>query len=172
MKTSRVFALVAAALVVGFLAARWCAAQSLQQPSSKEPVSYDFGAMQQLASFVSYLVGTKQTNTLQRFNDYMNASLASHCYSDLGVTLAILQRLRDGHTNDAYELLEGRVDADIISFVASYRELPASAREQPGLKLLERARDYRIKFPFKHRYQNVDDGVANAFKILDEKATK
>jgi hypothetical protein len=172
MKTSNAFALAAAALAVGFLTARWCIAQPSNQPPAKEPASYDFGALQQLASFVSYLQATKQTNTLQRFNDYSNASITSQQYSDLGVTLVILQRLRDGRTNDAYELLEGRIDSDIIGFVASYRELPASVREQPGLKLLERARDYRIKFPFKHRYQNVDDGVADAFKILGEKTTK
>jgi len=172
MKTSRTFALVAVALVVGFLAARWCAAQSPQQQPAKEPASYDFGALQQLESFVSYLQDTKQTNILQRYNDLSNASIASQHYADLGVTLAILQRLRDGRTNQAYELLEGRVDTDIIGLVASYRELPASLRDQTSLKVLGYAKDYRAKFPFKHRYQNVDDGVADAFKILDEKTTK
>src|SRR4051794_5292978 len=169
MKTPRAFALAAAALVVGFLAARWSVAQPSNQPSSKEPASYDFGAMQQLASFVSYLQDTKQTNVLQRFNDYSTASLASQHYADLSVTLAILQRLRDGRTNQALELLEGRLDSDIFGFVGSYRQLPASVRDQPGLKLLGQTRDYRTKFPFKHRYPNVDKGVADAFKILDEK---
>ncbi|MGA2542891.1 MAG: hypothetical protein ABSG78_15180 [Verrucomicrobiota bacterium] len=172
MKTSRAFALAAAALIAGFLMARLCVAQPSNQPFAKEPASYDFGALQQLASFASYLQDTKQTNTLQRFNDFLSASTASQLGADLGVTLAILQRLRDGRTNEAYELLEGRFDTDIIGFVASYRELPASAREQPGLKVLGWARDYRVKFRFKHRYANVDDGVAEAFKILDEKTTK
>jgi hypothetical protein len=165
MKTSRVLALTAIALAAGFLTARWCAAQSQPQ----KPKAYDFGALEQLTSFVSYLQDTKQTNTLQRFNDYSNASLASGHYADLGATLNILQRLRDGRTNQAYELLEGQLDVAIIGFVSSYRELPASAREQPGLKVLQQARDYRAKFPFKHRYPNVDEGVADAFKILDGK---
>jgi hypothetical protein len=169
MKTSRAFALAAAALAAGFLAARWCTAQPSNQPPAKVPASYDFGALQQLDSFVTHLQDTKQTNTLQRFNDYMNASLASQHYSDLGVTLAILQRLRDGRTNQAYELLEGRLDTDIVGFVRSYRELPVSAREQPGLKALGWTRDYRTKYPFKHRYPEVDEGVADAFKILDER---
>ena len=169
MKTSRAFALAAAALVVGFFAARLCFAQPSGQTPLKEPASYDFGALQKLTSFVTYLEDTKQTNTLQRFNDYTTASLASHHYADLGVTLAILQRLRDGRTNQAYELLEGRLNTDIVGFVASYRELPASVRDQPGLKVLGQARDYRAKYPFKHRYPSVDEGVADAFKILDEK---
>jgi hypothetical protein len=172
MKTSRAFALVAAALVAGFLTARWCAAQPSNQPSSKEPASYDFGALQQLESFLTYLQDTKQTNILQRFNDYSNASLASRHYADLGVTLAILQRLRDGRTNQAYELLEGNLDADIIGFAASYRELPASLRGQTSLKVLGWARDYHAKHPSQHPSQIIDDGVANAFKILDDKTTK
>jgi hypothetical protein len=169
MKISRAFALAAATLVVGFFAARWCFAQPSGPSTREDATCYDFGAMQQLEAFVSHLQDTKQTNTLQRFNDYTTASLASRNYADLGVTLAILQRLRDGRTNDAYELLEGRLSTDIIGFVASYRELPASAREQPGLKVLGQARDYRAKFPFKHRYSNVDEGVTDAFKILDAK---
>jgi hypothetical protein len=169
MKTSRAFALTAAALAVGFLAARWCAAQPSNQPPAKEPASYDFGALQQLASFVTYLQDTKQTNILQRYHDLSTASFALQHYADLGMTLAILQRLRDGRTNQAYELLEGRLDTDLIGFVASYRELPASAREQPGLKVLGWAKDYRAKYPFKHRYPNVNEGVADAFKILEEK---
>jgi len=76
MKTSRAFALAAAALVTGFLAAHWFGAQAPQKPASKEPASYDFGALQRLESFVSYLHDTKQTNTLQRFNDYSTASLS------------------------------------------------------------------------------------------------
>jgi hypothetical protein len=135
----------------------------------KQPASYDFGALQRLESFVTYLQDSKQTNILQQFNDYMNASLASRHYADLGATLNILQRLRDGRTNEAYELLEGQLNTDIIGFVRSYRELPASAREQPGLKVLGQAKDYRAKYPFKHRYPSVDEGVADAFKTLDEK---
>jgi hypothetical protein len=172
MKTSSALALAAAALIAGFLMARWRVAQPSNLTPTKEPTSYDFGALQQLTSFVSYLQDAKQTNTLQRFNDCLNASHASQQYADLGVTLGILQRLRDGRTNQAYELLEGQLDGDIILFAESYHELPASLRNQTSLKVLGYAKDYRAKFPFKHRYQNVDDAVVDAFKILDEKTTK
>jgi len=169
MKTSRAFGLAAAALAIGFLAARWCAAQPSNQPPAREPASYDFGALQQVESFVTHLQNTGQTNTLQRFNDYLNASIAARHYADLGMNLAILQRLRDGRTNQVYELLEGRLNSDIIGFVASYRDLPASQREQPGLKVLGLVRDYRAKHPFKFPYPNMNDKVADAFKVLDEK---
>lgn len=88
------------------------------------------------------------------------------------MTAAILQRLRAGRTNEAYELLEGRLDSDVISFAASYRELPKPLQEQGSLNVLGYAKEYRARNPFKHRYRNVDDGVANAFKILDGNATK
>jgi hypothetical protein len=172
MKPSIAFALAGGALVFGILIARWCPAQTSDASAKKEQPTYDFGALQQLTSFVSYLQDTKQTNTLQRFNDYMNASVASRNYADVGVTLGILQRLRDGRTNGAYELLEGQLDTAIIGFVGCYRELPVSAQRQPGLKVLQQARDYRAKFPFKHRYADVDTAVGDAFKVLDEKSAK
>lgn len=169
MKTSRAFALAVTTLAVGFLAARWCGAQQSNQSPRKETPATDFGALQRLEGFVAYLQSSKQTNTLQRFNEYLNASLASQNYADIGGTLAILQRLRDGRTNSAFELLEGRLSTDIVGFVASYRELPEPLRNQSSLKILQLARDYRTKFPFQHRYPNVDEGVADAFKVLDDK---
>lgn len=168
MKTTHALALTATALITGFLMAHWCAAQS-STTTRKEPLSYDFGALHQLETFVSCLHDSKQTNILKKFDDYSNATMAAREYADLGMNLAILQRLRDGRTNQAYELLEGRLDSDIIGFVASYRKLSESAKDQPGLKVLGSARDYRAKHPFKHQYPNVDEGVAEAFQILDEK---
>ena len=169
MKTARTCIFIAAAIVAGFLAARWCAAQPSERLPSKQPRNYDFGALEKLEAFVAHLQDTRQTDTLQRFNDLETASLTSRQFADLGVTLAILQRLRDGRTNEAYELLEGRLDTDILGFVRGYRELPSSSQDQRSLKTLERAREYRAKYLFKHRYPNVDEGVAEAFKLLDEK---
>jgi hypothetical protein len=172
MKKSRAFALAAATLVIGFLVARWCAAQSTPEQASEERTNGDFGAMDQLASFVSYLQETGQTNTLERFNRYSNSSLALHQYSDLGVTLAVLQRLRDGRTDQACRLLEISLDGDIVGFATSYRQLPASLQEQGSLAVLARARDYRAKYPSDTQSQIISNGIADAFKILDQQAAK
>jgi hypothetical protein len=172
MKISRGFILISAALVLGFLAARWCAAQSANPQSARETKGDYAVAVRQLESFVTYLQETKQTNVLERFNNYMNTSLATQQSADLGLTLAILQRLRDGRTNSAMELLEGRLNSDITGFVAVYRELPTSLREKMSLKPLAYAREYRVKFPFKHKYPIVDEGVVEALKVLDEKPAK
>lgn len=153
----------------GLLATRWGAAQSTNPASAKKTKTYDFGALEQMGSFCSYLQETKQTNALERFNVYAGASTASQQYADLGLTLAILERLRSGRTNEAYELLEGQLNSEVIGFVACYRELPRALQEQGSLKVLKAARDYRGKHPFKHRYREVDAGVVEAFRILDEK---
>jgi hypothetical protein len=172
MKTARSLAFVTAALLIGFFAARWSAAQTATPPARAESkTDYNFG-LRELESFVSYLQDTGQTNALQRFRNYSNASLVSQKSADLGMNVAILQRLRDGRTNEAMALLENKVSGDIVGFVASYRELPASVREKVSLKPLELARDYRARFPFKHRYPNMDEGVVEALKILDAKTAK
>jgi hypothetical protein len=155
-----------AALSIGFLAAHWCAAAPSNPPPAKEPASYDFGAVQQLDSFVTYLQDTGQTNILHRFDDYSNASLASQEYSDLGMTLHLLKELRNGQTNQVVRLLEGRLDADVIAVAAAYRQLPPATRDQTSLKVFARAKDYRAQYP---SVLQMDDAMASAFKILDGK---
>jgi hypothetical protein len=172
MKKSRAFALATVALIIGFLVARWCTAQPAPQQTGEKRDNYDFGAMDQLASFVSYLQETGQTNTLERFNRYLNSSLASRQYADLGTALVVLQRLRDGRTDQACNLLEISLNGDIVGFATSYRQLPTSLREQTSLKLLSWAKDYRAKYPFHDQSQIVNDGVTSAFKILDEQTAK
>ena len=173
MKTSRVFALIVLALSFGFAAARWCAAQTEVPAPSQRPVTGDSSpALDRLNALVSYLESNRQTNALKLFDEYSNASLAQRHSADIGVTLHILMVLREGRTNDAVELLEGRLDTDIFGFAASFRELPEAQREWLGLHSLSEARRYRSKFPHKHRYQNVDDGVAQAFELLDKKSVK
>jgi hypothetical protein len=157
------------ALVIGFLAARWYYVQAPNQPSAKKSQSYDFGALQQLESFMAYLQKTGQTNTLQKFNDYTMASLANQFSGEMAVNLIVLQELRSGRTNQAYTLLEHELDSDIVGFVGSYRQLPPSARELGSLAILQKARDYRAKYPFPS-YPGGDQAVADAFKILDEKS--
>jgi hypothetical protein len=169
MKTSRVFVLTAAALVVGFITARWCMAQPAHQPPSKESATDDYIGLHQLESFVGYLQDTKQTNTLQRFNDYANVTIVSRSSADLGIRLHILYDLRSGRTNEAIRMLELQMRSDVVGFAASYRELPAEVREKVGLTAFKEARDYCRKYPAKSGQPDLDQILANAFKLLDDK---
>src|SRR4051794_33612595 len=106
MKTSRIFVLTAVALAVGFATACWCMAQTSRQSSNKQLNTDDYIGLHQLESFVSYLQETKQTNVLQRFNEYANITVVSRASADLGVRLHILSDLRRGRTNEAIRMLE------------------------------------------------------------------
>src|SRR5262249_34986741 len=105
MKTSRVLGLVATALIVGFMASRWGFAQPAQQPSENKSTTDSFIGVHELESFVTYLQDTKQTNTLKRFNDYLNVTIASQHYAELGGRLRILEHIRNGRTNEAIRML-------------------------------------------------------------------
>jgi hypothetical protein len=171
MKTTRTFVLIASMFCVCLIAAWWCSAQS-SAPSKKPITGNSNPALDRLTALVSYLEANKQTNALKLFNEYSSASLAQQHSADMGVTLHILMALREGRTTNAIELLEGRLDTDIIGFAASYKEMPKTDREWLSLHSLSEAHWYRDKFPHKHRYQNVDDGVAEAFQLLPKKSEK
>ncbi|MDB6124383.1 MAG: hypothetical protein JWQ71_3376 [Pedosphaera sp.] len=171
MKTTRTFVLIATVFSVGLTAAWWCSAQS--STPAKKPVTGDSNpALDRLTALVSYLEASKQTNALKLFNEYSSTSIALQHAADMGATLHILKALREGRTTNAIELLEGRLDTDIIGLAASFKEMPEAQQEWLGLHSLSEARWYRDKYPHKHRYQNVDDGVAQAFELLPKKSEK
>jgi hypothetical protein len=165
------FVWIIPAFCVGRIAAWWCSAQS-STPTKKAVNGESNPALDRLAALVSCLEANKQTNALKLFNEYSGASIALQHSADMGVMLHILMALRQGRTTNAIELLEGRLDNDIITFAASFREMPQAQREWFGLHELYEARWYRDKFPLKHRYQNVDDGVAQAFELLPKQSGK
>jgi hypothetical protein len=172
MKTSRVFIFVAMALVLGFLATRWCFAQPADGSSNKQSKEDYYIGLNELTSFVNYLEETKQTNTLKRFNDYCNATIVSQHNANLGVRLHVLDHLRNGRTNEAMRLLELQMKSDVVGFAASYRELPPSIREKVGMTAMREARDYCKKYPATGSATNVDQYLENAFTVLDAKATR
>lgn len=170
MNTSRISFLVIFALCAGFFVARWAAAQSSSQPSSKELIAANSNlAFDQLTLLLANLNETNQTNTLRLFNDYANAMIALQMQSEMIEKLLVLNSLRSGLTNQVIGLLEQGMTADVVGFVNSYRELPASQREKLDLKSLKKVRDYCNKFQVKSSDCNIDEFVTNAFKLLDVK---
>lgn len=169
MNKLNTFALVSLSAVIGFLAAQW----SIAQPAthSTNATTDPYFAMDQLESFVGYLQDNNQTNILSRFNVYSDATIVSQMSADMGVTAAILMRVRDGRTNDVIKLLESRLTADAVGFSTSYRQLPVSIREKVSLLPLKKAREYCAKFKVKEHDAELDKIVANAFNLLDEKSS-
>jgi hypothetical protein len=167
MKSTRIFVLIGFVTVISLAAACWCVAQT-SAPATK-PVTGDSNPeLDRLTALVSYLETEKQTNALKLFYEYANASLAQQHSADMGVTLHVLMALRDGHTNEAMALLEGRLDVDIVGFATSYMELPNTQQEWLGVRSLSDAKWYRDKFSREDAYGS----VAQAFKLLDKKSRK
>lgn len=171
MKTTHTITLVASLVCAAVGGAWWLTAQS--SDPAKKPVTREGNPVQdQLTALVSSLKANNQTNALKLFNEYTSSSLALQHSADMGVTLRILMALREGRTTNAIELLEGTLDSDIIGFAANYKDMPEAQRQWLGLHSLSDARWYRDKYPHKHRYQSVDEGVAQAFELLPEESKK
>ena len=168
MKRARTIVSLGLIAVLGLGFVWWCVAET-NTPAKRPVTGADNPALDRLTALVSYLETNKQTNALNLFNEYSNASLALQHSAEIGRTLHILMALREGRTTNAIELLEGSLDTRIIGFTASFRELPKDQQQWLGAHSLSEARWYRNKYPHKHRYPSVDEGVADAFKILDEK---
>ena len=171
MKTTRTFILVALALILGFATARWCAAQTYA-PDRKPLTGQSNPALDRLEALVSYLEANKQTNAMELFNQYSSASIAQENSADMGMTLHVLMAVREGRTNDVITLLESKLNGDIVSFAASYKELPKDQQEWLGLNVLSQAHLYRNKFPYQTRSQLEYDSLTRAFQLLDKKDTK
>ena len=61
--------------------------------------------------------------------------------------LASLNRLRAGKTNDVIELLEIRLNGEMLALEIILEEIPPHRRDTNSVSLLERARAYRAAHP-------------------------
>jgi hypothetical protein len=128
--------------------------------------------VEEVIRFVDHLEAAKLTNALALFHRYEAARGAQDCATHIGTEVAILQNLRDGRTNSALELLEGSLNYSLIGLAERYKELGAPQRETYYLKMAQLAREYRAKCPFKSRYPEVDQRVAEAFNTLGQRSAK
>jgi hypothetical protein len=172
MKTAFTFTLLGMALCIGFLAARWSEAEPAGKTPSQELTTNDDLAVKEYESLVNYLSDTKQTNALKQLNDCLSDSRALQHAANVSVTLSILKGLRNGRTNQTLQFLEWHLDMEIAMFGSEYDNLPASIQKQMDLRALQRARDYRARFPFMNPDPNLAEDASNTFTILDRKNSK
>jgi hypothetical protein len=172
VKAARIFACGALVLIGGVFCARWSLAQTAGKPASQQKAAHSNVALDQLVGFVTHLENTGQTNTLRLFNDYSHAFLAQQHSADLGTTAWILLRLREGRTNEAIRVLEGRLKTDAVGFASSYRDLPGPLRQKLSLTSLGHARDYCKQYQVKTSNAEIAQIEAEAFALLDVKNPK
>lgn len=91
--------------------------------------------------------------------------------ADISVEVRVLEHLRGGRTNDAISELERKLDGDLSWLGYGLDVMDPATRREAGvvyLKALQRAKDYRIKFPRSTGVPQLDNGVEHAFSHLDE----
>jgi len=87
--------------------------------------------------------------------------------SDAVMSVAELKMLRAGSNTNASELLEIRLDGDLVGltpFLADRREFD---RDPSNIKALQKVRDYRTQYPRKSGSPELDAGADKAFDLLN-----
>jgi len=106
------------------------------------------------------------------YNRLTSRLLIGSLTSDAITTVDDLRRLRAGDATNVVELLEIKLDGDLIgldTFLADPREF---TRDPLYVKSLQKVRDYRTEFPHKTDSPDVDRGVAEAFTLLDAQTNR
>jgi hypothetical protein len=164
LKLPRYYTFIVLALCIAFFAARGSRANPVHETSGKDDLY-----IQELDSLQNYLNDTGQTNALRQLNHILAHNRAMQDDVDLSMTVTILQGLRDGKTNEMLRFFENRLDARVAVFGSEYHALPIAYQKQMNLKPLQRAWDYRAKFPLMKPDPVWGVDMTNAFQILDGK---
>jgi hypothetical protein len=155
MKILRFLLVGAVALTLIIALHERSSAQSTNLTQDQEPID-------KLTSLVVSLTKRGDTNTVAKISDLFSAMERQRGATDASFDVRLLTALRSGKTNDAIELLETRLDGAVMTF--SYD------RDTKYDKLLERAKEYRSKYPHKSGTPEIDAAVARAFDSLPMKS--
>jgi hypothetical protein len=170
MKKSHLCILLAC-LTVGLLALCWSRAQTPSHPlkvidsTGKEIHTL---MLDQHNALIGYLEAAGQTNALELLRQYRCSYSADLASSELGDTVAVLQCLRAGRTNQAIQLLEQRLSRYANLLLNSYGCLSPTNRERVKLESLERARDYFAEFPPPTWGAEMEEGVNSILRLSEE----
>ena|SRR6266566_6451206 len=167
MKQSRLILSTVLAASIGLLAARWSSAQTKTQAPSKQA---DTGiALHQLELLVAHLEAKKDTNAIEQLSDYQHALDGQQASAAIGTNIRlILQKLREGRTQEVIDWQESRLASDAITLYASYNQITPAVREKLSLESLGYVRDYFAKYPRTNQTAVQKEGLAKAFELLDQ----
>ena len=85
--------------------------------------------------------------TSRFYQGHLNQFAADSAAAGVGSAYSALHRLRDGRTNDAIELLEIDLDGHMLALESMLEEVPQRGHNTNSVRLLERARAYRVAHP-------------------------
>jgi hypothetical protein len=96
----------------------------------------------------------------------------SGCGVKMAEELRVLERLRQGRTNDAIRILEDALDSSIVVLADHLRvcdEIKGFKPTPQSRTTLQWAKEYRLKFPYKSGNSAMDDRVKHNLSYLDQK---
>ena len=169
MKKSRIFILLAS-FILGLLAVCWSRAQtaSHQLKVIVNGVEVHTLMSDQHNALVGHLEAAGQTNAIELFRQYRCSYGADLSSSKLGDTVAALQYLREGRTDEAIQLLEQHLSFYASIMCNSYGCLSPTNRERVRLESLERARDYYAKFPSPERGAGLEKAMNEVLRLSEK----
>ena len=107
--------------------------------------------------------------THRHFSDPIQHDLQLRVQLDEGDTvIRALKLLRDGSTNTV-PFLETQLDDVVLELGRLVVATPKTQRGPSELLMLGKIRDYRARYPHKSGQPGVDERIAQAFSILDER---
>jgi lipid-binding SYLF domain-containing protein len=128
-------------------------------------------AVEQLQALIADLNANKQTNALRYLNSYLAASITTQYTADASLAIALLEQLRAKYSTEAVELVEMRLDGALIGLSSSLSAMPKPERPAIALQTLQRAKEYRTRFPRKVADPTIEEELTRGWKLLPEPAT-
>lgn len=163
MNRVRLLTYILSTVAIGIAAERHSAAQLGQK--NRTTYAASSGILQQrLVRLISELSAKGDTNTLTQVTDLLSAKDVLQHTVHLDMTVALLERLRTGQTNEVIELLESGLDGALIGIANHPKDV---SDVQVGA--LEMARAYRERYPRRKGSPDVSAAVARAFDLLEAK---
>jgi hypothetical protein len=159
MKKPFIFLVTIISVIVGGLVASHCS-----EAQTKKSAVADFTAIERMERLFAELDASGQTNTITKVSDLISAMQMLETTHEASTTVALLEQLRLGHTNEAIAMLEKQLDGDLIGFGTKTNEI-----HEAELNVLKKAKEYRTKYPHKAIFPYTDAALAQTFDLLDKK---
>jgi hypothetical protein len=109
--------------------------------------------------------------TFKPYCKQLERNLSTEPSEDMAnVTMRALEKLREGDTN-AIPYLDDVFDSSISELGHALDEIPKSKWDPAATIVLYNGKVYRTKYPWNSDVLGLDEGVGNAFLLLDQPAT-
>jgi hypothetical protein len=156
--------------ILGLVAVCWSRAQTPSHPLKVMVNGVEIHTLMsdQQNALVGHLEAAGQTNAIEMFRQYRCSYGADLASSKLSDTVAALQHLREGRTNEAIQLLEQHLSFYASIMCNSYGCLSPTNRERVRLESLERARDYYAKLPPPERSAGLETAMNEVLRLSEK----